>query len=208
MRETNIKLLLIRHGETEWNLQRRIQGGGSDPELSSSGRAQAKALAKHLKNFEIEAIYSSPLKRAMYTGKAIAYYHNLKVHSERDLREVDVGEMEGTSLDSLYKDFSSYLIESSDHTGTLKIAGGESLTDLRERVWTVVQRIKEQHTRTVIITSHYFVTISIICMALQLPIEGIRRFRVQPASISELDFSDSRILLTSVNDTCHLQTGA
>ncbi len=67
-----IKIILVRHGETEWNRVKRIQGSGSDTPLSEIGLGQAAAVALRLKNEKIQAIYSSPLQRALHTAQAIA----------------------------------------------------------------------------------------------------------------------------------------
>jgi broad specificity phosphatase PhoE len=183
---------------------RRIQGGGSDTELNKTGRMQAEKLGYALRNRNIEAIYSSPLQRALDTATAIARYHNLKVNVEQDLREIDAGEMEGVTLDNLIKDFSHFLIRFSEGNGMGKLPGGESLNDLRQRAWKVVQNILRKHQESAVIVSHYFVTLSIICAALELPLSSVRKMRVRPAGITILNFTESKVTLKVFNDTCHL----
>jgi broad specificity phosphatase PhoE len=183
---------------------RRIQGGGSNTELNETGRMQAEKLGYALKNSKIEAIYSSPLQRAFDTASAIAQYHNIKVNVENDLREIDAGEMEGVTLDHLIKDFSHYLIKFSEGDGMGKLPGGESLNDLRQRAWKITRDIIDKHQGSAVIVSHYFVTLSIICAALDLPASSIRKMRVRPAGITILDFDDNKVILKVFNDTCHL----
>jgi broad specificity phosphatase PhoE len=165
---------------------------------------QAERLGYALRDKKIDAIYSSPLQRAMDTAEAIAQYHNIKVNVERNLREIDAGEMEGVTLDHLITDFSHYLIQFNKGEGTGKLPGGESLQDLRERTWKVVRHILSKHQEMAVIVSHYFVTLSIICAALDLPVSSIKKMRVRPAGISVLSFIDNRVVLKVLNDTCHL----
>ena len=165
---------------------------------------QAAKLGLALKNNNIEAIYSSPLQRAVDTAEAIARFHNLKVNVNNDLREIDAGDMEGVTLDSLIKDFSHFLIKFNEGDGTGKLPNGESLDDLRQRAWKVTKNVVGKHRGVAVIVSHYFVTLSIICAALELPISSVRKMRVRPAGITILDFTGDRVLLKVFNDTCHL----
>lgn len=165
---------------------------------------QAEKLGLAMKNSIIEAVYSSPLQRAMDTAKSIASFHDINVEIDNDLREIDAGEMEGVMLGELVRDFSHYLIEYRDGKGEGKLPGGESLYDLRRRAWKVTQNILQKHAESVVIVSHYFVTLSIICAALDLPVDSIRKMRVKPGSVTIIDFIDNIPVLTSFNDTCHL----
>jgi len=202
-RRTKIRLYLVRHGETEYNVDRRIQGGASDTVLNALGRKQAKSVALFFKNTNIDAVYSSPLKRALFTAKAIAYYHNQHVHIEKDLREIDVGELEGVPFNELSPDLSSLLLNWEHGDGNKTLPGGESLLDVRKRTWDVVERINKQNPESAVIVSHYFSILSIICAALDMPPNGISLMRIKNGSISILDFKDGKAILTSLNDTCH-----
>lgn len=183
---------------------RRIQGGGSNTELNETGKMQAEKLGLALKDKDIEAIYSSPLQRAVHTAEAIARYHDLKVNVDKDLREIDAGDMEGVTLDNLIKDFSHYLIKFNEGDGTGKLPNGESLEDLRQRAWRVAQDVVRKHQGVAVIVSHYFVTLSIICAALEMPIASVRKMRVRPAGITILNFTHDKVILRVFNDTCHL----
>jgi broad specificity phosphatase PhoE len=165
---------------------------------------QAEKLGVALKNKDIEAVYSSPLQRAVHTAEAIARYHDLKVNVDKDLREIDAGDMEGITLDNLIKDFSHYLIKFNEGNGTGKLPNGESLKDLRQRTWRVAQGVVNNHQGIAVIVSHYFVTLSIICAAMEMPIASIRKMRVRPAGITILDFNRDKVILKVFNDTCHL----
>lgn len=166
-----------------------------------------KSLGLALKAEELGAIYSSPLQRALETAQTIARYHKyLEVHMEPELRELEVGDLEGATVESLGTDFSQFLLRWREGEGAEKLpGGGESLVDLRDRAWSVAKRIVADHQGTVVLVSHYFVIVSIICAALGLPPKGIRRFRVGVGSMSVLDFRDGLPCLVSLGDTCHLK---
>ena len=174
--------------------------------LSPLGKKQVQSLGLALKDEQVSAIYSSPLKRALETAKNIATYHNnLKVQIEHDLRELEVGELEGVNIVDLGTDFSLFLLQWREGEGTEKLPGGESLADLQNRAWSAVQRIIAKNQGNIVLVCHYFVILTIICAALGLPPKGIRRFRVGVGSISTLDFKNGVPCLASLGDTCHLR---
>jgi len=196
----------VRHGETAWNTKRRIQGGSSDTELSEVGKEQAARLGLALKNTKIDAIYSSPLKRALDTAQAIAGYHNLAVTVEPDLREMEVGELEGVSIADLGTSFGQFLLNWRQGLGAEKLPGGESMVELADRVWAIIQSIKKRHDHeNVVAVSHFFTCVATICKALGWPITTIERIRVQTGSVSIIDFADGQPRLVSLGDTCHLK---
>jgi len=85
------KIILVRHGETVWNKDRRIHGGSTDIPLSEKGLIQAECLAKRLDGEKLKAIYSSHQKRALETAEVIARHKKLKINIETDLREIEAG---------------------------------------------------------------------------------------------------------------------
>jgi broad specificity phosphatase PhoE len=155
----------------------------------------------------LTAIYASPLKRAMETAGAIARYHNLKIMPEPGLREVHVGEFEGMSLEKFAQGFSQFMVDWQTKGDAVNFNGGENLGQFKDRVWATIQRIvQENETGSVAVVSHYFVTATIVCTALELPITHLVRIRIQPSSQTVLQFEEScapRLLLLS--DVCHLK---
>ncbi len=161
-----------------------------------------------LKDIDIAVIYSSPLKRARDTAQAIASHHGLKVCIEPSFKEMEVGELEGIPISELGTSFSKYMVEWRQGEGTAKLPGGESLVDLSDRVWAAAQAMLEKNKQgNVVLVSHYFVTVAIICRALGMQVTHIGRIRVQNASISILDFSSRQPSLMLLGDTCHLREG-
>lgn len=200
-----VKVILVRHGETEWNRSRRIQGANSDTQLNQRGWQQAESLALRLKPEKIQAIYSSPLQRAQDTAQAIAGYHQLPVEIELSLKEIEVGELEGVSIAEVGKHLSQLLTMYSQGVELPKMPGGESLTDLQQRVWSTIQRLVDRHRDGVlVVVSHYFSILAIICSVLNLPLSQIGRLRLGPGSISTIVFDEQAARLVLFNDTCHL----
>jgi broad specificity phosphatase PhoE len=146
------------------------------------------------------------LKRALDTAQAIAGYHRLTVQIEPDLREMEVGELEGIPITELGTSFGQFLLNWRQGKGAEKLPGGESIIELADRVWTVMQKIKSsQDDGNIVIVSHFFTCVAAICKALVWPIMTIERLRVQNGSISVIDFGDGDARLVSLGDTCHLK---
>jgi broad specificity phosphatase PhoE len=199
-----LKLILVRHGETYWNKKRRVQGGGSDIELSEAGLKQANRLASFLKDKNIDAIISSPLKRAVSTAKAIGRQHQLPVEIDAGLKEIDVGELEGLSVSSLNTTFSQFLMRWWQGGGSERLPGGESIVELQERSWASVERLLAGHKDgMVVVVSHYFVILAIIFKALDLPLDYLTKFKVDLGGVSILEFEDYGTRLLAFNDTSY-----
>ena len=204
-----MKLILVRHGETYWNEERRVQGGGSDIALNKAGIGQANKLASFLKNENIAAIVSSPLKRAIRTAEAIARHHQLPVEVDDGLRELGVGELEGLLAANLGTTFSKFLMRwwQGEKLGE-RLPGGESLAELQQRSWAVVERLLAKHNDVTLVTvSHYFVILTIILKALDLPLASFIKFKLDPGGISMLEFGDYGTRLVAFNDTSFLNYG-
>ena len=206
-----MKLILVRHGETYWNDERRIQGGDSDIELNDTGLEQVRKLATFLENEPITAILSSPLQRATATAKVIASHHQLPVEIDQGLRELRVGELEGMSVSNLSTTFSQFLMQWWQDRGTMKLPNGESLVELQQRAWKVIESLLERHKTspehseetTVVVVSHYFVTLVIILKALDLPLDFFTKFKLDLGGVSILEFRDYGARLLAFNDTSY-----
>jgi broad specificity phosphatase PhoE len=197
-----LKIMLVRHGETDWNRVKRVQGGSSDTPLNDIGREQAKGLASLLAKEKIKAVFSSPLQRAVVTAKEIASLHNIHIKTNPALREIEAGELEGILSADLGKRFSDYLI---DGDKMVKIPGGEALTDVQERSWSFVKSLSGEYDEcTVVLVSHYFVILSIICKVLDVPLQNINRFRMDTGSLSIITLDGEARWLQVFNDTGYM----
>jgi broad specificity phosphatase PhoE len=197
-----IKIILVRHGETEWNKVHRLQGGSSDTPLNELGKQQAENLALRLKTEEIDAIYSSPLQRAWHTAQAIARYHGLSVNILSELKEMSVGELEGADSTTMKLRWDQLLCQDID--GEASRYGVELIGDVQERAWGAIRRLAQEYTRgSLVIVSHYVVIMSVVCAVLGLPLQQIVRLKLNPGTITTfLMNEDGTARLELFNDGC------
>ena len=137
------QLLLVRHAQTEENLKRRIQGQRDTP-LSTTGIQQARRVAEVLRGETITALWTSPLQRARHTAEQIQSFHDCALTEQPDLIERHFGEFEGQPVQALFDAEEAH----SDDPQTLAIPGGESTTDLLQRVdrlWQTCQQASHHH---------------------------------------------------------------
>jgi broad specificity phosphatase PhoE len=139
-------ILLVRHGETDWNLHRRLQGHADTP-LNRRGREQARDLAAELADEPIDAVYSSDLVRAHETARVVAEAHGLDVTAIDDLRERNFGTWEGLSDDEIHARF--------PEAATGVLGDGETREEMARRVFDALQRIADSHPGgRVLVVSH------------------------------------------------------
>ncbi|MCL4516164.1 MAG: histidine phosphatase family protein [Firmicutes bacterium] len=152
------RLLITRHGETQWNTEKRMQGRSDSP-LTAHGIWQAQQLAKRLKDERIDAIYSSPTPRAARTAEILKGSRSLKVQLLDNLMEIDLGDWEGqnfSEVDRLFPEQSHAFWHAPD---LYHRDGVESYHDVRERLVGVIQRIVKAHPdQTVLMVSHSVAT--------------------------------------------------
>jgi len=186
-------LLLARHGESDWNAARRWQGRADRP-LTERGREQARALAARLAHIELDAVYSSNLRRARETAEAVARAQALEVTEVPDLGEVDVGSWSGLTREEAeerYPDgFQRWL---DGHPGW---DDGETYAQMADRVLAAVRTIAAEHAdgRTLIV-AHGGPIRAIHAEALGLEVHSYRRLRpVEPnARLSAVCFEHGRL---------------
>ena len=198
-------LFLIRHGETDWVIEGRAQGHTDIP-LNGKGRWQAERLAVALKGEPLDAVYSSPLSRALETAKSIARYHHLEVAEEPHLQELDQGDLEGLTREDMKELYPQVLDQWAANPAPLKMPGGESLEELQERAWEAIMRIFDSHPKgQVAAVTHSLALLSVICKALGVPLSNVRRLRQSIAGISVLEVDLGGCALLRFNDTSHLK---
>ena len=200
-----MRIILIRHGETDANKQGRFQGA-SDARLNDTGLSQAKALGHRLASEKIKAVYCSPQTRALQTAAPIAEALGLSIQTLEGLRELDIGELDGLQAHDLRERYSHILDQWRTDVGALIMPGGESIVGLQQRTWEAILRIRESHNEdvTVAAVSHNFAIQSILIKALGMDLRNFQRIRQDLAAISEVDFRNGEPSLKSLNDRCHL----
>jgi probable phosphoglycerate mutase len=148
------RILLIRHGETDWNVEGRIQGHLQIP-LNRRGRAQAELLAAHLQGTRFDAVYSSDLVRALQTAQAIVRYSRREIREDVRLREWDLGVLAGLRRNQAEHDQPQAARIRRDNLVDEPIPGGESIRQRFGRITRVVADIAARHRgECVLIVSH------------------------------------------------------
>jgi len=203
-----LRVILVRHGETDWNQERRVQGSGSDRALTETGKQQVESIGLRLKQERIQAIYSSPLRRALDTAQAIAHHHQVEVQIEPSLNEIYAGELEGIPIEKIGSYLNQLVARERGDESVSKLYGGELLTEVQQRTWSTIQRLADEHgDGVIVVVSHYFVILSIICSVLDLPPSEMGRLKLDVGSISTIVFGERGTRLALFNDNCHLAAG-
>ncbi len=196
-------LILIRHGETPWTKVRRFQGS-TDTLLTPHGKRQAKAVGQCLKRYGIDAIYSSPLKRARQTSSAISKVLRKKVRYDRRIQELGFGNWEGKSPAELLKDKKSgYATWCKGKVITPQ--GGEKISAFRKRVGSFMREIVRRHKhQKIAVVTHGGPVKMLLYEALKLPTRSLWSFRAETASITVIGVGAHYAQVYTLNDTSHL----
>lgn len=198
------KICLIRHGETAWNAELRIQGHRDLP-LNETGMRQAEALAKRLAGQHFDAIYSSDLLRARQTAQGFADAQGLPVQLEPELRERNFGCCEGKTREEILADDADVARMLAARPPDYVLPGGESLRQHLDRVIACLSRLARQHAgQTLAVVSHGGTLDLIYRQVHGVPIERPRDFPLPNASINWLIVQGDDWRFESWGDTAHL----
>ena len=198
------RLLLIRHAQTEWNIQRRFQGHGDSP-VTEEGQEQLQRLKSRLAGLEFDVVYSSDLRRTMETSKMLSGKQRVE---EPRLRERGVGILEGLNLEQIMAEhaeaFRAFRSGDKDH----QIEGAESLQIALNRAWTFLEEMPEKHPGAELAAVSHAGLIRLICkQILGLALDAPNFFQIPNTSLTQLVFSpkDRSWSLECLADTTHLQ---
>lgn len=187
-----MRLILVRHGQTEWNQLGRIQGRTDIP-LNDTGIMQARAAGEWLSQRRIDAVYSSPMQRTFDTATEIARPHGLPVISLDDIIEIDFGLWEKKTADELKKLYPEYWNDWSWHLDEEKSANmqAESAYTILNRVKRALNSIFEENTAgsTAVVVSHTMPIKLIMANAIGLPLKSLQSIKVGNCGICELDMN-------------------
>jgi alpha-ribazole phosphatase len=191
------RLVLIRHAEPDESVRGRSYGSLDVP-LSAAGRQQAEALVQALEDVEIDAIFTSPLRRARETAAPLATARRLQPVAHEGLRELSFGELEGRTYADIERErpelYESWM---TDPTGT-RFPGGETFAELRERALAAAAEVRASH-NTAAVVAHGGVTRAILADALAMPDEAIFRLDQPYGAISVVDWIDGAAVVRAVN---------
>lgn len=198
------ELILARHGETVWNVE-KLYRGRTDVNLDEVGIKQAELLGKYLSNWELEAIYSSPLKRAIDTANIIARYQKIGVQIAEGLIDFDYGKWQSLSEQEAKRLYPTLHNEWHNNPHKVKMPGGESLEDVRRRAIEVVDDVLSKYQGSVVLVSHRVVNKVLICSLLGLDNSHFWNIKQDVGGITVFNYVDGRFVLTRHNDTSHLK---
>jgi probable phosphoglycerate mutase len=200
------KIYIIRHGQTDFNLQNIVQGSGIDSSLNDRGRGQAKAFFEVYRTVPFDKVYTSALKR---TQETVDPFIRLGIPTEAfaGLNEISWGLKEGTKI-SLEEDAYYHHMLSEWQLGKtdLRIEGGESPDDVVRRMKPAIDAmLAQEHERNVLVCMHGRAIRIVLCLLLGYPLKSMDKFEHENLCLYLLDYTDSVFTLELSNDTRHLR---
>jgi len=199
------RLLLVRHGITEFNSTRRF-AGYSDVEMSAVGLRQVETLRDRLAGEKIDVVYSSDLKRAMVTAEVIRSDRQVDIVACPELREVNYGEVEGLTYPEIRQRYPEVAELVANFTLRLNFPGGESFEEFIERVSKFADRLnRHAPSETVLVVSHSGPLRTLVCALMGIAHTCWWQLRFDNASLSIVDTYPRGAILSLLNETSHLK---
>lgn len=191
-------IVTVRHGQTAANAERRFVGAMDVP-LDDVGLAQAGQLADRLRGLSYSALYSSPLSRARVTASALG-----TPELDGALQELDQGDFEGRPAVEVMSQHPAIFEQWARDPLDVRVPGGETLRELRERALPAVLELGSRHDETIVVVSHQMVLATLVLTALDLPFRFLRHVRQGNTAVSVLGVRDGELSVHHLNDTDHL----
>ncbi len=200
-----MRMIIVRHGESEWNRIHRYQGQLDAP-LSELGQRQADALAERLKAETLDHIYTSPLQRSAVTATTIARWHpDVPLHYDDALLEIHHGEWQGKYADEIHATYAEGLYEWRWYPMRSQMPGGESFSNVLKRTLAFQERLAVAHPgQNILVSTHDVVIKILVAHALGMDMNRMNNIWIGNASISIIDYSAALPFLVSLSDASHL----
>jgi probable phosphoglycerate mutase len=199
------RILLIRHGETEWNREGRVQGYHADSPLTETGREQVRALAERLAREGIDALHSSDAGRTRDTADPIGMATRLPVVHDKALRERNYGVFEGRTFAEVEREFPAEYERFRTRDSGYVPPGGESATQFRDRVMAALERIAAEASGTrVAVVTHGGVLGIAYRNAMAVALDARRGYSLANASLNHFRFAAGCWRLDAWGDVAHL----
>lgn len=200
------RVYLVRHGTTDWNKE-EIFRGRLDCKLNETGQAEARALAEYFRDIRLQAIYSSPLSRAMETAQAVAEAKALQVVPHPEFIDIDFGEWQGLPLKEVREKYSELYRLWRERPEAIHFPGGENLARVRARAGEGLQKVvRENPDKTALILSHRVVTKVLICTVLGLDDSHFWHIKQDTTAVNCIEYNRGFFVTILINDTCHLKS--
>lgn len=193
------KILLLRHGETDWNIELRFQGRRDIP-LNERGEEQAKRVSRRVRSWSPEIVVSSPLQRALKTAAIASGLSEKQVTVDPDLCEISFGIWEGCSTQELNSQGELFTLWK-QNPFSVPVPEAESENEIIERARAVVQKLTRLPQERVLVVSHGGTLRALLAVALQIPFRSAwKYFRLSNCSLSGLEYTAERFILAFYND--------
>lgn len=193
------KFLLIRHASTE-ALGKLLSGRTPGIHLNAQGKEEARQLADRLKGVPINAIYSSPLERALETAAPIAELHNCPCQIANDFLEIDFGKWTNCSFDDLQND--PQFRRFNTFRSVTRIPGGETMQEAQARFIAGMEKLTLRHNNEVVaILSHSDMIKSAVAYYAGISLDMFQRIEISPASVSVIDLFADAVRIVSINNS-------
>jgi len=202
------RFIVVRHGETQWNVERRVQGSGDSP-LTAAGLAQAEAIGRRLARERFDALVSSDLGRAVQTAERIAAHCGLAIRTDPRLRERNFGAGEGMTYEEIDRAFPDAFSRDRQSDPDVVIPGGESRRQFHERVRAAFEALAREHDgRRVAVIAHGGVLASLYRIVHGIPVAHAHRVAISNAAYNAVAFDADAWTLEAWDDTDHLPDAA
>jgi probable phosphomutase (TIGR03848 family) len=202
---TMTRFLLIRHA-TNHTVGKRFAGRTTGIHLNEEGLAQAQKLADRLAAITINAIYSSPLERALETAQPIAVSHKLETAVLEDFLEIDTGEWTNCTFEEIANDPKFKLFNS--FRSCTRIPGGESMLEAQSRMMNGLEKLRMEHQQeTIAVVGHADLIKAAVAYYAGIHLDMFQRIEISPASVSIIDIYDETARILLLNDTGAIPRG-
>ncbi|MBC8460017.1 MAG: histidine phosphatase family protein [Deltaproteobacteria bacterium] len=198
-------ILLVRHGETDWNRDKIFRGIYDIP-LNDNGREQAKLAAKALKICKIDFAYTSPLSRAAETAEIILKQHNIKASISEGLIDFDYGNWTGQKDVDVAKNWPEEHAAWSSRPDSLRIPGGDTLKEVFDRAFGCMEELAQKHDdQTVALFAHRVVNKLLVIGALGIGLDRFSFIMQGNCCVNKFERTKKGYIIDFINDTAHIR---
>jgi len=199
------QFILVRHGQTGWNRQERFRGL-ADIDLNEVGAKQAEAVSYRVMQWKVDAVYSSPLKRAVSTAQSIAGRFGLPVVTLDGIIDMNFGDWQGLTIEEVKNRYPEQFDFWLNSPHRLEIPGGETLDEVRQRAVTAINGLAKQHVgQTIAMVTHRVVCKVLLLAFLGLDNSHFWQIAQDTTAVNAFEINKGEPTVTLINDTCHLK---
>ena len=196
---------IVRHGQTNWNILGKTQGHGNS-DLTKKGEEQAFELAKAIKEYPIDYIYSSDLGRAVQTAEIVGSQIGIDTYKTKSLREMGFGDWEGLLIDEIKKHHEKTYETWRNTPHLVNIPNGETLDIIKDRVDRFINELNEKYDNKHILLVSHSVTVRVMLLSfLNSSMENIYRIKQDNTALNIVEYRDYGPVIIKMNDTSHIK---